>query len=195
MKNGQLDLEGCRSDHWKAGESKLSRKQASLFKNQYVRCQRVSRAHLGLGKVRIFWIDLENPLLIHIGVAHRGLTNGNATAAPIPSQPSALVLTSLKSLVIAIRRVSPRQLQSNSSITSSLIAEFQTRCLDLAQELVSLVQTLEGDQKKNVAIQSLWDLSFLRRFWGQEKKEHWEEITQTLSSVSSLSFFARLRVL
>lgn len=118
--------------------------------------------------------------------ASRGLSNGASSTLPLPSQPSPALLSSLRQLNTAIRKVGLHRTQSDRSIVNSLLAAYQSRALEVVKTFVATgLNKLEGGQKREVAVQVVWDLAFLRRFWGEVETAEWEAVTtQLLKSVS-----------
>lgn len=92
----------------------------------------------------------------------------------------------MKSLASAIRKISPTRLAANQEIVITLLAEFQIKCLDLSVELLKAIQQLQGKDKNNVAIQSLFDIGFLRRFFETGKEKDWKTIEDGLLEIVSL---------
>lgn len=136
--------------------------------------------------------------------ANRGLTNGSTSTSSqsIPAQPSASVLSSIRTLVSAILRLSLHRTQADPSIARSLLAGFEASALPLLQAFLNIVRDLEeGQRREEVALQAAWDALFLRKVcevgFGEEKSERrleWEQVvTGFLVLVNRPSYLAERR--
>lgn len=114
-----------------------------------------------------------------------GLLNGASSSPVLPTQPSSSVLFSLRVLVAAIRQIGPHRTKADPTIVQTLVTDFEEAILPIAQAFVPSVETLEGPRKGQVAAQCLWDLVFLRRFWGDGAKSEWATIEGALLKLVS----------
>lgn len=105
-----------------------------------------------------------------------------------PTQPSSFILLALNELSKAVRKIGPTRLEADIKIVVTVLAEFQARCLELSEDLLKAIQSLDGRDKKDVAIQSLWDLIFLRRFFESGKDQEWKVVENQLLDIVSQFF-------
>lgn len=131
--------------------------------------------------------------------ANRGLTNGSSSSSSpqaLPTQPSASILSSLRTLVSAILRLSLHRTQADPSIARSLLAEFEASALPLLRAFVDVVRELEeGKRREEVALQAAWDALFLRKVCevglGEEKSGkgvEWDKVVGGLLELVSRAF-------
>lgn len=112
-------------------------------------------------------------------------TRTSGANVTLPAQPSSFVLLAFKELSTAVRKIGPTRLEADIEIVVILLAEFQSRCLELSEDLLKAIQALVGSDKNDVAIQSLWDLVFLKRFFECGKEKEWKVVEDQLLEIVS----------
>ena len=89
------------------------------------------------------------------------------SASPsIPSQPSLAVLSAVRHLNSSVRRVGLHRTQADPAIVRDLLSAFEAKCRVVVKEFVPVVRGLGEPERTQVAVQTAWDLSYLRRVWG-----------------------------
>ncbi|KAL8293241.1 hypothetical protein RQP46_000935 [Phenoliferia psychrophenolica] len=111
-----------------------------------------------------------------------------STTSPVPTQPSPGVLSAVRTLVLAARKVGPHRTHADPSIVRSLLAQFELECLPLSRELVRTAKELPKDERARVAMQAAWDTAFLHRLWTRAV-DPWEDVQDDLWQLVRLLLF------
>lgn len=93
------------------------------------------------------------------------------TLLSVPSQPSLAVLSAVRHLNSSVRRVGLHRTQAHPEIVRDLLAAFEAKCRGVVKEFVPIVRRLGEPERTQVAVQTAWDLTYLRRVWGMELAE------------------------
>ncbi len=78
------------------------------------------------------------------------------------------MLSAVRQLNSSVRRVGLHRTQADPAIVRGLLLAFEARCRTVAKEFVAVVRGLGEPERTQVAVQTAWDLTYLRRVWGME---------------------------
>ncbi|KAK4058927.1 hypothetical protein OIO90_000373 [Microbotryomycetes sp. JL221] len=114
----------------------------------------------------------------------------NKAFVSIPSQPSAAVLSSLRTLTSSLWRVGLHRICADKSIVQSFLRDFSIETRTVVEECVQSLTKEDGYDalaRRVVAAQIAWDVTFLRQLWGFEQdKAQWDDLVSSLGRQAGL---------